>query len=152
VEKKIALMEKSTHTAAMSDESSDPRYTGFFQCFNEQKYFEAHEVLEHLWLRSDGANRDFFKGLIQVAGAFVHLQKHLARPAHPKDGQRLHPAVRLFRIGTARLAAYPPQHLRLDVDSLRRLCENLAAEITCSDFHRNPWQPGSAPKIFLTAP
>ena len=37
----------------------------------------------------------FFKGLIQVAGAFVHLQKQFLHPEHPKHRPRLRPAVRL---------------------------------------------------------
>jgi hypothetical protein len=149
LEKKFPAMEKSEHPDAAADIASDPHYTGFFECFNEQNYFEAHEVLEYLWLPCRDGNRDFFKGLIQIAGAFVHLQKNLARPDHPKDGQRLHPAVRLFRIGISNLAPYPSHYLRLDVEALRRLCERLATEITGSDFHRNPWSPDTAPQIFL---
>ena len=50
----------------------DPRYQGFFTCFNEQKYYEAHDVLEQLWLNTNTSDDNFFKGLIQAAGAFVH--------------------------------------------------------------------------------
>ena len=28
----------------------DPCYQGYFRCFNEGQYYEAHDVLEHLWL------------------------------------------------------------------------------------------------------
>ena len=129
--------------------TNDPRYLGFFECFNAQRYYEAHDVLEHLWLRTHDANRDFFKGLIQIAGAFVHLQKQFLRPHHAKDGRRLNPATRLFRIGSANLARYGPHHLRLDVEAVCRLCERLASKIVRSDFSVNPWQPDDAPKIFL---
>ena len=52
--------------------------TEFCVLFNEQKFFEAHEVLELLWreekkLKSD--KTDFYQGLIQIAAAFVHYQK-----------------------------------------------------------------------------
>src|SRR6476659_5046230 len=96
----------------------DPHYQGFFTCFNRGEYYEAHDVLEQLWLRTDDTNRNFFQGLIQVAGAFVHLQKQFLRPAHPKDGRRLRPAVRLFRLGLRHLETYGPLHLRLDVAGL----------------------------------
>src|SRR5688572_33201127 len=76
----------------------DPRYQGYFACFNLQQYYEAHDVLEDLWLESRDDNYLFYKGLIQVAGAFVHLQKQYLRPDHPKDGRRMHPAVRLFEL------------------------------------------------------
>jgi len=54
----------------------DPHFAGYSRCFNEQKFYEAHDVLEALWLQDrNGPDGDFFKGLIQFAGAFVHLQK-----------------------------------------------------------------------------
>ena len=52
-----------------------PYYRAFFRCWNEQQYYEAHDVLEQLWLNTKSADADFFKGLIQAAGAFVHLKK-----------------------------------------------------------------------------
>jgi ABC-type phosphate/phosphonate transport system, ATPase component len=27
-----------------------PYYRGFFQCWNEHRYYEAHDVLEQVWL------------------------------------------------------------------------------------------------------
>ena len=135
--------------AAETDGTLDPCYTGYFACFNAQRYYEAHDVLEHLWLRERDPNHAFFKGLIQVAGAFVHLQKQAARPEHPKDGRRLHPAVRLFRLALANLQAYRPRHLRLDVDALCRLCETLTSTIAASNFHQNPWRPERAPQLRL---
>src|SRR5688500_13861280 len=32
----------------------DPRYTGYFTCFNLGQYYEAHDVLEDLWLGERG--------------------------------------------------------------------------------------------------
>lgn len=53
----------------------DKRYLEFFELFNAQNFFEAHEVLEDLWREEKGPNRDFYQGLIQIAAAFVHAQK-----------------------------------------------------------------------------
>ena len=51
-------------------------YVGFFRCFNAQIYYEAHDVLEEVWLPIRGQPQaKFYQGLIQMAGAFVHLQK-----------------------------------------------------------------------------
>jgi len=58
-----------------SDIAKHPFYRAFFHCWNEQHYYEAHDVLEQLWLRTKSSDADYFKGLIQAAGAFVHLQK-----------------------------------------------------------------------------
>ena len=128
--------------------AADPHYAGYFTCFNSGQYYEAHDVLEHLWLRCRDENALFYKGLIQIAGAFVHLQKQAARPEHPKDGRRLHPAVRLFRLGLANLDGYRPRHLRLDVEALCALCAAFAEEIAASDFTRNPW-PAHTPRLTL---
>jgi Domain of unknown function (DUF309) len=35
--------------------------------FNAGKYFECHEVLEEIWLNSQGVEREFFHALIQMA-------------------------------------------------------------------------------------
>jgi len=40
--------------------------------FNTQKFFEAHESLEALWLKASGDRKTFLHGLIQVAAAFHH--------------------------------------------------------------------------------
>ncbi len=127
----------------------DPRYQGFFTCFNAGQYYEAHDVLENLWLERRDENHLFFKGLIQVAGAFVHLQKQFLQPEHPKHGRRLKPAVRLFHLGVKNLASYRPCHLQLDVDALLWLCEQRAAQIVASDFMLNPWHPSDAPQVQL---
>lgn len=126
-----------------------PEYLGFFTCFNATQYYEAHDVLEHLWLRTKGGDHLFFKGLIQVAGAFVHLQKQHLHPGHPKHATRLRPAVRLFRLGAANLEPYSSVHLRLDVAALVRMCRDLAAEIVTTDFSRNPWSASRAPQLHL---
>ena len=42
------------------DPALDPRYLGYFTCFNAQQYYEAHDVLEKLWLETKGADHRFF--------------------------------------------------------------------------------------------
>ena len=127
----------------------DPRYLFFFDRFNRGDYFEAHEILEKLWLQTKDADRLFFKALIQFAGAFVHLKKQRANPGHRVDGRRLAPAARLFRLAENNLRGYPPRHLRCDVAALRDLCANNAGIIERSNMTENPWNPASAPRITL---
>jgi len=129
----------------------DPCYQGYFTCFNAGEYYEAHDVLEHLWLKRRDENHGFYKGLIQIAGAFVHLKLQALHPRHPKHGRRLQPAVRLFLRGIEHIAPYGPRHLRLDVAALCRLCSNYAEEIAASNFSRNPWDPAHAPRVELSA-
>ena len=60
----------------------DPRYWGYFQTFNEGRFYEAHDVLEDLWLERRGTHLDnFYKSLIQLAGIFVHIEKRRHQPA-----------------------------------------------------------------------
>lgn len=125
----------------------DPCYLAYFGCFNAGDYYEAHDVLEHLWLRGRDGNYGFYKGLIQLAGAFVHLKKQRARPDHPTDGRRLHPAVRLFRLAEKNLAAYRPHHLGLDLQGVFALIEHQVTAIERSGFSRNPWTPETAPSL-----
>src|SRR3954447_3201312 len=83
----------------------DAHYLAFFDCFNRQLFYEAHDVLEEMWLpQKQGADGSFYKGLIQLAGAFVHLQKH-----------RLQPAASLFKLSRTNLRQYPPFHQGLEL-------------------------------------
>ncbi|MFN2541831.1 MAG: DUF309 domain-containing protein [Chthoniobacterales bacterium] len=132
-----------------SDTAQHPFYRAYFQCWNEHRYYEAHDVLEQLWLKTDSPDADFFKGLIQAAGAFVHLQKNFEQPSHPKHGRRLQPAVRLLRLAEKNLSIFAPRHHRLDVTALCRLLHEHAEQIVASDYQTNPWSPETAPKLNL---
>ena len=127
-----------------------PCYLGFFRCWNEQRYYEAHDVLEHLWLRTKSENADYFKGLIQAAGGFVHLQKQHVRPTHPKDGRRMYPAVRLFRLAEKNLARFAPRQHGFAVGDFLLLLQAQVDVIVAADYRRNPWTPETAPKIRLS--
>ena len=126
-----------------------PYYRAFFQCWNEQRYYEAHDVLEQVWLNTDTSDDDFFKGLIQGAGAFVHLQKNFEHPTHPKHARRLGPAVRLFQLAEKHIAPYAPLHHALDVTAFLILLRTHREMIVQSEFRVNPWSPATAPKVKL---
>ena len=126
-----------------------PYYRAFFQCWNEQRYYEAHDVLEQVWLTTETADDDFFKGLIQGAGAFVHLQKNFEHPSHPKHGRRLRPAVRLFQLAEKHLAPFAPVHHAFDVAGFLKLLGAHREKIVGSNFLVNPWSPKTAPKLAL---
>jgi uncharacterized protein len=131
------------------DVARHPCYVAFFRCWNEQRYYEAHDVLEQLWLKTDSGDANFFKGLIQAAGAFVHLQKRFEHPLHAKHSKRLPPAVRLFRVAERNLSSFAPWHHRLDVAALCQVLNRYADQIVASDYTVNPWSPETAPKLRL---
>jgi len=117
----------------------DPHYTGYFELFNRQKFFEAHDVLEHIWLKDKhGPNGAFFKGLIQLAGAFVHLQKN-----------RPQPAAALFKLALANLEKYPATHEHLNLQTTVGLICKWLADLERTDFSDNPLTAMNAPKLKL---
>lgn len=77
----------------------DSRYLDYFRLFQEEKFFEAHEVLEGLWRQTQGETREFYHGLIQLAAALVHFQK-----------DNLTGAKELFRTASRYLRPYPPYY------------------------------------------
>lgn len=86
----------------------DPHYLAYFDCFNRGLFFEAHEVLEQIWLPERGKSKDlFFKGLIQLAGAFVHVTK-----------KRPDPAAALLRLARANLQRFCPKFEGVNVAEL----------------------------------
>jgi predicted metal-dependent hydrolase len=137
------------NVVGQTDVAKHPFYRTFFRCWNEQRYYEAHDVLEQLWLKTDSSDADFFKGLIQAAGAFVHLQKRFEHPLHAKHSRRLRPAERLFRLAERNLSRFAPRHHGLDVTAFCRLLNAYADQIAASDYKTNPWSPETAPKLKL---
>jgi len=126
-----------------------PCYRGYFVCFNRGDYYEAHDVLEHLWLQDAGNDEAFFRGLIQIAGAFVHLKKQFFAPLHHVDGKRLRPASRLFRLGMTNVTPYGPRHYQLEIDDVLHLCSGYLTELEDRNFEINPWDPSQLPVLKL---
>jgi predicted metal-dependent hydrolase len=124
-----------------------PCYLEYFRLFNAQEYYEAHDVLEHIWLGSDGERYIFYKALIQFAGGFVHLQHHHREPGHRVHGKRLHPAARLFRRSAELLAGLPPAYEGLAVEEIVVMAISSAEALELADYTRNPWRPDLAPQL-----
>lgn len=77
--------------------------------FNTQRYFEAHETLEAVWLRATGNRKIFLHGLIQVAAAFHHHARGNAA------GFRS-----LLQKGCSKLEAFGAEFEGLDLAAFRR--------------------------------
>ncbi len=75
--------------------------------FNDRQFFEAHEVWEGAWRRTDGDERRFLQGLIQVAAGFVKWQRGQSRGM-----------ADLFAKGIEKLDPFRPVHLRVDIAAL----------------------------------
>ena len=117
----------------------DAHYLGYFDCFNRQLFYEAHDVLEDLWLKDrHGADGNFYKGLIQLAGAFVHLQKN-----------RLRPAAALFKLALANLDKYPREHKQLNLKAVQALAQKWLQELERDGFRLNPLTAANVPRLTL---
>ena len=140
------MSKKSAKIAALIESCQgrhlDAHYLGYFECFNRGLFYESHDVLEELWLADrHGANGGFYKGLIQLAGAFVHLAKHTAqRP-------RLRPAAALFKLAHANLRLYPATHEHLEVTTVLVLIDDWLARLEAGRFEVNPLTAHNAPKL-----
>ncbi len=99
--------------------------------FNQQKYFEAHEVWESVWMHSQGELRFFYQALIQAAAALLHL----------RNGNRIG-TDNLLRLSQEKFSHVGSTMLGLNV---QEFCGNIAlfADGANSDF-------ANAPKIQLS--
>jgi uncharacterized protein len=100
--------------------------------WDEQRYFEAHELLERAWRADSGPDRDLWKGVIQVAVAGVHLQR----------GNRIG-ARRLIDRALGRLEPLADIQRDVDVAALRRTARRVreqldAGQVPPADLGRYP--------------
>ena len=115
-------------TEQFSGTAVDPRYGGYFALFNQSEFYAAHDVLEDLWLADRlGANGNFYKGLIQLAGAFIHLQKN-----------RLRPSAALFKLAQANLLRYSAHHEYLNLESVVAMIRHWLGDLEREQFRVNP--------------
>ena len=75
--------------------------------FNQEYFFEAHEVLEDVWHKEHGEPRLFLQGLIQICAAYHHFQ----------NGNLIGAATLLQR-GVDKMRPYPDRYLDIDVREL----------------------------------
>lgn len=78
------------------------------RCYRGQEFFLAHEHWESVWLLCQEPEKSFVQALIQMAGAFHHLQRNNARGA-----------TSLLRRSLRRLEPYPALFESVEVASLR---------------------------------
>jgi len=84
-----------------------PLYLEGLRLFNEQDFFECHDVLEELWSDIVGDQRRFYQGLIQVAVALFHF-----------GNGNLGGARKLYHSAQGYLQQYPSPYMGLDLQSL----------------------------------
>jgi hypothetical protein len=89
----------------------------------EERFFEAHEFLEHAWnVEREIRDREFWKGLTQIAVGCCHLQRGNSRGA-----------LRLLERGARRLAEYPERHRGIDVGAVIAVATAFAGRLRDGD-------------------
>jgi predicted metal-dependent hydrolase len=121
----------------------DPRYLRGIEYFNECEFFEAHEVWEDLWSDTDGTDRRFYQGLIQLAVCLHHFGNGNIRGA-----RKLYHGCRGY------LEDYLPTFTGLNVAKLLEELQGCCAEMLASqeEFPRIDLVPELIPEIHLDPP
>lgn len=91
----------------MSDEWPE-KYVEGIRLFNEEEFFECHDVLEELWAETLGDDKKFLQGLIQASVALFHF-----------GNENLGGARKLYHASLEKLEPYGDQHMGLDLQKFK---------------------------------
>lgn len=91
--------------------------------FNDEKYWITHEVLEGVWKKAYGDEKDLLNGLILVAAAFVHYQKN------EKDI-----ALSIMRRALKKLTTVNEKYFGIDVVSIKSQVSEMVKSSTIRNF------------------
>ena len=79
------------------------------RCYRNEKFWEAHEHWESVWLQLQQPDKTFLQSLIQISAAFHHLKSGNTRGT-----------VSLLRRALLRLEPYPAEFGGVDLMLLRK--------------------------------
>ena len=95
-----------------------PQYLQGIRLFNEQEFFECHDVIEELWTDTLGEERRFLQGLIQSAVALYHF-----------GNGNLGGARKMYHAAVEKLQPYAPEYWDLDLQKLLADLEHCFQEL-----------------------
>ncbi len=70
----VRIDSERTFKQACRDSLSDSAVQGLMK-FNERNFFEAHEHLEDAWNNESGEGRELYRGVLQVAVAYLQIER-----------------------------------------------------------------------------
>jgi predicted metal-dependent hydrolase len=79
------------------------------EAFNQQRFYECHDLLESIWMESPEAEKKFYQGILQIAVACYHL-----------GHGNWQGTVVLLGEGIGRLADFQPTYRGIEVSQLRQ--------------------------------
>jgi len=124
----------------MTESEYDPRYLVGIEHFNKCDFYEAHEIWEELWADTQGPERRFYQGLIQVAVCLHHF-----------GNGNIRGSKKLYFSSRGYLEDYRPQYLGVDLEKLLGHLETCCREILDSqeEFPKIEIVPDLIPEIHL---
>lgn len=88
------------------------------ELFNQRKYWLAHEALEAAWLGESGQIRHLYRGILQIAVTYYHIQKKNYRGA-----------VKVYHRSKRWVDPFPDQCRGLNLGQLRADVEMVIGEL-----------------------
>ncbi len=95
-----------------------PEYLEGIRLFNAQRYFDAHEAWEEIWLRSSGDDKLFYQMLIQSAVGLHHYER-----GNSRGGRGMYKAV------VEKLSRLPSIYKSLDLVEFSRQFKDFFANL-----------------------
>lgn len=88
------------------------------ELFNRREYFDAHEELEHAWNEEAGPVRELYRGILQIAVAYLHITRH-----------NYNGAIKIFLRARQWLDPLPDVCRGVDIAALRHDAANVRARL-----------------------
>jgi predicted metal-dependent hydrolase len=101
-------------------------YQQGLDAFNSDRFYEAHEHWEEVWLETPHPDKMFLQGLIQVAAAFHHYSR-----------ANLQGTRNLLRAGLLKLECFPEIHGELEIEALRSAVRDWLAALDAGEAHKS---------------
>ena len=85
--------------------------------FNEERFWEVHEVVEGEWKKAEGEEKEILQGIILYAAAYVHHQKNEKETA-----------LRMLRRAVEKLGVSSDIYFCFDLGKMREMERTIAAK------------------------
>jgi predicted metal-dependent hydrolase len=93
------------------------------QYFNDERYWECHEVLEGVWKKTYEGEKNLVQGIILVAAALVHYQKNENEIC-----------LSIMKRAMEKLSSACGMYHDVDVDHFRKMAEKIISSKNISPF------------------
>jgi len=118
----IGTLDHAKHVIEETFEKEDAISQGV-SYFNDERFWECHEVLEGVWKNIEGDEKSLVNGLILVAAALVHYQK---------DEDEV--CISIFRRALEKLQNSKGQYHNIDIDRIKKLVIEMIDSKEISSF------------------